>query len=152
MEGTVPTVTPLPHQAQPAHWSRERQGYVSTSFIPRSHYAVTGRGGIGIKMELWLMPLYTHFNAKSTHPPNTHTHTLTHTTHTHTHTHTHNTHPHPHPHPHPHTQVCYQGLCIEYGTVVEVDGGWGEWGQWGACSLSCGTGVQSSERECDSPV
>ena len=33
-----------------------------------------------------------------------------------------------------------------------VDGMWGEWGNWGICSESCGLGVQSRIRSCDSPV
>ena len=49
--------------------------------------------------------------------------------------------------------VCFQGLCMELSLVSEPrDGGWGLWGPWSNCSLDCGTGVQFSERECDSPV
>ena len=51
------------------------------------------------------------------------------------------------------SQVCYQGLCVEYSTLIDVvDGGWGEWGAWSNCSFPCGTGVQYSERFCHSPV
>ena len=32
-----------------------------------------------------------------------------------------------------------------------VDGGFGEWGDWSECSLTCGIGMQSRERKCDSP-
>jgi len=96
MEGTVPTVTPLPHQAQHAHWSREKQGYVSTSFIPGSHYAVTVRGCIHISML------------------NLHT-----SQHTHTHIHTH---PPTHPHPHPHTGVL-PGFV--HRVQYSCGGGWG---------------------------
>lgn len=33
----------------------------------------------------------------------------------------------------------------------QVDGGFGEWGDWSECSLTCGIGMQSRERKCDSP-
>ncbi|GBP61289.1 A disintegrin and metalloproteinase with thrombospondin motifs 7 [Eumeta japonica] len=31
------------------------------------------------------------------------------------------------------------------------DGGWGAWGAWSACSRSCGAGVSTQTRACDSP-
>uniref|UniRef100_A0A8V5GBX4 Uncharacterized protein n=1 Tax=Melopsittacus undulatus TaxID=13146 RepID=A0A8V5GBX4_MELUD len=32
-----------------------------------------------------------------------------------------------------------------------IDGGWGPWSIWGECSRTCGGGVSSSIRHCDSP-
>lgn len=49
--------------------------------------------------------------------------------------------------------VCHQGKCVVYGEVTSpVEGGWGKWGEWTNCSLPCGTGIQYSDRKCDSPV
>lgn len=33
-----------------------------------------------------------------------------------------------------------------------INGGWGPWSAWSVCSLSCGGGVQQSQRECNSPL
>ena len=32
-----------------------------------------------------------------------------------------------------------------------IDGDWGEWGHWSECSVTCGPGMRSRERKCDSP-
>ena len=32
-----------------------------------------------------------------------------------------------------------------------VDGGYGSWTNWTKCSVSCGVGVRTRHRECDSP-
>ncbi|KAL7847018.1 hypothetical protein SRHO_G00219980 [Serrasalmus rhombeus] len=48
---------------------------------------------------------------------------------------------------------CYQGECVTFGTWPQsVDGGWGPWSIWGECSRTCGGGVSSSMRHCDSPA
>ncbi|XP_019373340.1 PREDICTED: A disintegrin and metalloproteinase with thrombospondin motifs 6 [Gavialis gangeticus] len=48
---------------------------------------------------------------------------------------------------------CYQGECVPFGTWPQsIDGGWGPWSIWGECSRTCGGGVSSSIRHCDSPA
>uniref|UniRef100_A0A8C3T559 ADAM metallopeptidase with thrombospondin type 1 motif 10 n=1 Tax=Chelydra serpentina TaxID=8475 RepID=A0A8C3T559_CHESE len=47
---------------------------------------------------------------------------------------------------------CYKRECVPFGTRPEgVDGAWGVWSSWGECSRTCGGGVSSSIRHCDSP-
>nr|XP_033810224.1 A disintegrin and metalloproteinase with thrombospondin motifs 10 isoform X2 [Geotrypetes seraphini] len=47
---------------------------------------------------------------------------------------------------------CYKRECVPFGTRPEgMDGAWGPWSPWGECSRTCGGGVSSSIRHCDSP-
>ncbi|XP_016058951.1 PREDICTED: A disintegrin and metalloproteinase with thrombospondin motifs 10 isoform X2 [Miniopterus natalensis] len=47
---------------------------------------------------------------------------------------------------------CYKRVCVPFGSRPEgVDGAWGPWAPWGDCSRTCGGGVSSSSRHCDSP-
>ncbi|XP_012888974.1 PREDICTED: A disintegrin and metalloproteinase with thrombospondin motifs 10 [Dipodomys ordii] len=47
---------------------------------------------------------------------------------------------------------CYKRVCVPFGSRPEgVDGAWGPWAPWGDCSRTCGGGVSTSSRHCDSP-
>ncbi|XP_047448785.1 A disintegrin and metalloproteinase with thrombospondin motifs 12 [Mugil cephalus] len=47
---------------------------------------------------------------------------------------------------------CISGECVIVGKLPEtVNGGWGQWSTWSYCSRTCGTGVQSADRECNNP-
>ena len=35
--------------------------------------------------------------------------------------------------------------------ILLVNGDWGEWSSWSSCSVTCGTGEQQRERQCNNP-
>uniref|UniRef100_W5KIN5 ADAM metallopeptidase with thrombospondin type 1 motif 7 n=1 Tax=Astyanax mexicanus TaxID=7994 RepID=W5KIN5_ASTMX len=48
---------------------------------------------------------------------------------------------------------CLSGECVPTGLQPEkVDGGWGPWSEWSPCTRTCGAGIQSAQRDCDSPA
>ncbi|KAG5879484.1 hypothetical protein JTB14_013989 [Gonioctena quinquepunctata] len=48
---------------------------------------------------------------------------------------------------------CFHKKCIEVGERPEsVNGGWGSWSSWSSCSRTCGGGVSTSTRDCNSPI
>uniref|UniRef100_A0A674KFW5 Uncharacterized protein n=1 Tax=Terrapene triunguis TaxID=2587831 RepID=A0A674KFW5_9SAUR len=53
----------------------------------------------------------------------------------------------------PGSRPCYPccSLAPSRGRSRKMDGAWGAWSSWGECSRTCGGGVSSSIRHCDSP-
>ncbi|XP_053574451.1 A disintegrin and metalloproteinase with thrombospondin motifs 7 isoform X2 [Bombina bombina] len=48
---------------------------------------------------------------------------------------------------------CFNGDCVPVGHRHEpVDGMWSSWSMWSSCTRTCGAGVQSAERQCNSPT
>uniref|UniRef100_UPI00358EB0BC A disintegrin and metalloproteinase with thrombospondin motifs 7-like n=1 Tax=Myxine glutinosa TaxID=7769 RepID=UPI00358EB0BC len=48
---------------------------------------------------------------------------------------------------------CFGGECTEMGERPGgVNGAWGSWSGWSKCTRTCGAGVQSAQRQCDSPT
>ncbi|CAH2296534.1 A disintegrin and metallo ase with thrombospondin motifs 12 [Pelobates cultripes] len=48
---------------------------------------------------------------------------------------------------------CFNGKCIVVGKQPEtINGGWSAWSSWSHCTRTCGAGIQSAERKCNSPV
>ncbi|XP_071171034.1 SCO-spondin-like [Mytilus edulis] len=43
------------------------------------------------------------------------------------------------------TQTCTKVAC-------PIDGNWGSWASWGTCSVSCASGTETRQRQCDSPA
>lgn len=48
---------------------------------------------------------------------------------------------------------CQKGECKEKDrrALRAIDGGWGAWSPYSRCTLTCGGGIQFSNRECDNP-
>jgi hypothetical protein len=50
---------------------------------------------------------------------------------------------------------CVRGQCMpindSFESKMAINGVWGDWSSWSTCTRSCGGGIQSSVRHCDSP-
>ncbi|XP_052280866.1 SCO-spondin-like [Dreissena polymorpha] len=49
------------------------------------------------------------------------------------------------------TGADHEALACDTGIICQINGNWGQWSGWGQCSVSCGVGIQSKDRLCDSP-
>lgn len=54
----------------------------------------------------------------------------------------------------PHEHWCQRRECVPRNphALLKVAGGWGEWSPYTMCSRTCGGGVTSTKRECNSPT
>lgn len=51
-----------------------------------------------------------------------------------------------------HNMWCENQKCVpRTPSPIPQDGGWGPWSDWNECSRSCGAGVSTQSRECNSP-
>ena len=47
---------------------------------------------------------------------------------------------------------CFRGQCRNVEDLKVIDGNWGEWSPWSACTRTCGSAVQKSQRFCNNPI
>ena len=48
----------------------------------------------------------------------------------------------------------HRTLCniLNDSFLIVVDGQWGSWASWATCSVTCASGTQNRQRQCDSPA
>lgn len=48
---------------------------------------------------------------------------------------------------------CFNGKCVHRGSRPgATNGEWGEWSHWSPCTKTCGGGIETAHRSCDSPA
>ena len=50
------------------------------------------------------------------------------------------------------TMSCNSGACPSTGGDNKVDGNWSDWSSWSACSVTCGDGRKTRQRQCNNPA
>ena len=45
-----------------------------------------------------------------------------------------------------------KSATIPYTLFIKVDGNWGSWSPWSSCTKTCGDGLKTRTRLCDSPA